>query len=83
VIELPPTMVAQLDSIKADASCPNDVVRIDAALQDDLARPRCAQCLEVVPARTRFGMPKNLLAYVPIDIFPVSVEDRVIKVEVD
>jgi len=28
-------------------------------------------------------MPKNLLAYVPIDIFPVSVEDRVINVEVD
>ena len=31
----------------------------------------------------RAGMPKNLLAYVPIDIFPVSVEDRVINVEVD
>ena len=31
----------------------------------------------------RTGMPKNLLAYVPIDIFPVSVEDRVINVEVD
>jgi 3-phenylpropionate/trans-cinnamate dioxygenase ferredoxin subunit len=31
----------------------------------------------------RTGMPKNLLAYVPIDIFPVSVADRVIKVEVD
>jgi len=31
----------------------------------------------------RAGMPKNLLAYVPIDIFPVSVEDGVINVEVD
>ena len=31
----------------------------------------------------RTGMPKNLLAYVPIDTFPVSVADRVIKVEVD
>ena len=31
----------------------------------------------------RTGMPKNLLAYVPIDIFPVSVADRFINVEVD
>ena len=31
----------------------------------------------------RTGMPKNLLVDVPIDTFPVSVADRVIKVEVD
>ena len=31
----------------------------------------------------RTGMPKNLLAYVPIDTFLVSVEGSVIKAEVD
>jgi 3-phenylpropionate/trans-cinnamate dioxygenase ferredoxin subunit len=31
----------------------------------------------------RTGKPLNLPAYVPVDTFPVSVEDGVIKVEVD
>jgi 3-phenylpropionate/trans-cinnamate dioxygenase ferredoxin component len=31
----------------------------------------------------RTGKPLNLPAYVPIDTFPVSVEDGLIKVEVD
>jgi 3-phenylpropionate/trans-cinnamate dioxygenase ferredoxin component len=31
----------------------------------------------------RTGKPLNLPAYVPIDTFPVAVEDGVIKVEVD
>jgi 3-phenylpropionate/trans-cinnamate dioxygenase ferredoxin subunit len=31
----------------------------------------------------RTGKPLNLPAYVPIDTFPVSVEDGVIRVEVD
>jgi 3-phenylpropionate/trans-cinnamate dioxygenase ferredoxin component len=31
----------------------------------------------------RTGKPLNLPAYVPIDTFPVTVEDGVIKVEVD
>jgi 3-phenylpropionate/trans-cinnamate dioxygenase ferredoxin subunit len=31
----------------------------------------------------RTGKPTNLPAYVPVDTFPVSVEDGVIKVEVD
>jgi 3-phenylpropionate/trans-cinnamate dioxygenase ferredoxin subunit len=31
----------------------------------------------------RTGNPVNLPAYVPVDTFPVSVEDGVIKIEVD
>jgi 3-phenylpropionate/trans-cinnamate dioxygenase ferredoxin component len=31
----------------------------------------------------RTGQPVNLPAYVPVDTFPVSVEDGVIKIEVD
>jgi 3-phenylpropionate/trans-cinnamate dioxygenase ferredoxin subunit len=31
----------------------------------------------------RTGKPLNLPAYVPVDIFPVSVHDGVIKIEVD
>jgi 3-phenylpropionate/trans-cinnamate dioxygenase ferredoxin component len=31
----------------------------------------------------RTGKPVNLPAYVPVDTFPVSVEDGVIKIEVD
>jgi 3-phenylpropionate/trans-cinnamate dioxygenase ferredoxin component len=31
----------------------------------------------------RTGKPKNLPAYVPVDTFPVVVEDGVIRVEVD
>ena len=30
----------------------------------------------------RTGIPLNLLAYVPVDTFPVSLEDAVIKLEV-
>ena len=31
----------------------------------------------------RTGKPVNLPAYVPVDTFPVSVQDGVIKIEVD
>ncbi len=57
----------------------------DGDLLDDIdcdaGTVECSRHGSVFVLRT--GMPRNLLAYVPIDTFPVSVEDSVIKAEVD
>ncbi len=54
---------------------------LDGDIDCDAGTVECPRHGSVFVLRT--GMPKNLLAYVPIDTFPVSVEDRVIKAEVD
>ncbi len=53
---------------------------LDGDIDCDASTVECRRDGSVFVLRT--GMPRNLLAYVPIDIFPVSVEDRVINVEV-
>jgi 3-phenylpropionate/trans-cinnamate dioxygenase ferredoxin component len=56
------------DLFEGDVDCANGTVE-------------CPRHGSVFDLRT--GKPLNLPAYVPVDTFPVSVEDGVIKVEVD
>ena len=54
---------------------------MEGDVDDESCSVECPRHGSVFDLRT--GTPLNLPAYVPIDTFPVSVEDGVIKVEVD
>jgi 3-phenylpropionate/trans-cinnamate dioxygenase ferredoxin component len=54
---------------------------MEGDVDEDTCTVECPRHGSVFDLRT--GKPLNLPAYVPIDTFPVAVEDGVIKVEVD
>ena len=54
---------------------------VEGELYEDSCTIECPRHGSLFDLRT--GKPLNLPAYVPIDTFPVSVEDGVIKLEVD
>jgi 3-phenylpropionate/trans-cinnamate dioxygenase ferredoxin subunit len=54
---------------------------MEGDVDEDTCSVECPRHGSVFDLRT--GKPLNLPAYVPIDTFPVEVEDGVIKVEVD
>ena len=59
----------------------DDGVLLDGELDQDACTIECPRHGSVFDLRT--GKPLNLPAYVPVDTFPVSVDDGVIKIEVD
>jgi 3-phenylpropionate/trans-cinnamate dioxygenase ferredoxin subunit len=54
---------------------------MEGDVDEDACTVECPRHGSVFDLRT--GKPLNLPAYIPIDTFPVAVEDGVIKVEVD
>ena len=54
---------------------------MEGDIDEETCTVECPRHGSVFDLRT--GKPLNLPAYVPIDTFPVAVEDGVIKVEVD
>jgi 3-phenylpropionate/trans-cinnamate dioxygenase ferredoxin subunit len=54
---------------------------MEGEVDEETCTVECPRHGSVFDLRT--GKPLNLPAYIPIDIFPVEVEDGVIKVEVD
>ena len=54
---------------------------VEGELDQDSCTIECPRHGSVFDLRT--GKPLNLPAYVPVDTFPVSVEDGLIKIEVD
>jgi 3-phenylpropionate/trans-cinnamate dioxygenase ferredoxin subunit len=54
---------------------------MEGEIDDEACTVECPRHGSVFDLHT--GKPMNLPAYVPIDTFPVAVEDGVIKVEVD
>ena len=94
--ELPPgamRLVEWEDLEIAVVNCGGDVVAIEdrcshddgklveGELDEDTCTIECPRHGSVFDLRT--GRPLNLPAYVPVDTFPVSVQDGVIKIEVD
>jgi 3-phenylpropionate/trans-cinnamate dioxygenase ferredoxin subunit len=94
--ELPPgamRLVEWEDLEIAVVNCAGDVLAIEdrcshddgnlveGDLQEDSCTIECPRHGSVFDLRT--GKPLNLPAYVPVDTFPVSVRDGVIKIEVD
>jgi 3-phenylpropionate/trans-cinnamate dioxygenase ferredoxin component len=54
---------------------------VEGELDEESCTIECPRHGSVFDIRT--GKPLNLPAYVPVDTFPVSVEDGLIKIEVD
>ena len=54
---------------------------VEGELDEQTCTIECPRHGSVFDLRT--GKPLNLPAYVPVDTFPVSVEDGLIKIEVD
>ena len=54
---------------------------VEGELDEDTCTIECPRHGSVFDLHT--GKPLNLPAYVPVDTFPVSVEDGLIKIEVD
>ena len=54
---------------------------MEGEVDEETCTVECPRHGSVFDLRT--GKPLNLPAYIPIDIFPVEVEDGLIKVEVD
>jgi 3-phenylpropionate/trans-cinnamate dioxygenase ferredoxin subunit len=96
VEELPPGAARRVEWEDLEIgviNCNGDIVAIEDRcshddgdlLEGDIDADRCVvECPRhgsVFDLRT--GKPINLPAYVPVDTFPVSVEDGVIKLEVD
>jgi 3-phenylpropionate/trans-cinnamate dioxygenase ferredoxin component len=54
---------------------------VEGELDEETCTIECPRHGSVFDLRT--GKPLNLPAYVPVDTFPVSVEDGLIKIEVD
>ncbi len=54
---------------------------VEGTLDEERCAVECPRHGSLFDLRT--GKPLTLPAYVPVDIFPVSVEDGVIKLEVD
>jgi 3-phenylpropionate/trans-cinnamate dioxygenase ferredoxin component len=96
VEELPPggmRLVEWEDLEIAVVNCDGDVLAIEdrcshddgnlveGELDEDNCTIECPRHGSVFDLRT--GKPLNLPAYVPVDTFPVSVEDGLIKIEVD
>jgi 3-phenylpropionate/trans-cinnamate dioxygenase ferredoxin subunit len=94
--ELPPgamRLVEWEDLEIAVVNCGGDVLAIEdrcshddgnlveGELAEDTCSIECPRHGSVFDIRT--GKPLNLPAYMPIDTFPVSVEDGLIKIEVD
>ena len=94
--ELPPgamRLVEWEDLEIAVVNCGGDVVAIEdrcshddgklveGELDEDTCTIECPRHGSVFDLRT--GRPLNLPAYVPVDTYPVSVQDGVIKIEVD
>ena len=94
--ELPPgamRLVEWEDLEIAVVNCAGDVLAIEdrcshddgnlveGELDEDSCTIECPRHGSVFDLRT--GKPLNLPAYVPVDTFPVSVEDGLIKIEVD
>jgi 3-phenylpropionate/trans-cinnamate dioxygenase ferredoxin component len=96
VDELPPgdmRLVEWEDLEIAVVNCGGDVLAIEdrcshddgnlveGELDEESCSIECPRHGSVFDLRT--GKPLNLPAYVPVDTFPVSVEDGLIKIEVD
>jgi 3-phenylpropionate/trans-cinnamate dioxygenase ferredoxin component len=96
VNELPPgshRVVEWEDLEIAVVNCGGDVLAIEdrcshddgnlveGELDEETCSIECPRHGSVFDLRT--GKPLNLPAYVPVDTFPVSVEDGLIKIEVD
>ena len=94
--ELPPggmRLVEWEDLEIAVVNCGGDVLAIEdrcshddgnlveGELDEETCSIECPRHGSVFDLRT--GKPLNLPAYVPVDTFPVSVEDGLIKIEVD
>jgi 3-phenylpropionate/trans-cinnamate dioxygenase ferredoxin component len=94
--ELPPgemRLVEWEDLEIAVVNCGGDVLAIEdrcshddgnlveGELDDETCTIECPRHGSVFDLRT--GKPLNLPAYVPVDTFPVSVTDGLIKIEVD
>jgi 3-phenylpropionate/trans-cinnamate dioxygenase ferredoxin subunit len=94
--ELPPgamRLVEWEDLEIAVVNCSGDVLAIEdrcshddgnlveGELDEETCTIECPRHGSVFDLRT--GKPLNLPAYVPVDTFPVSVEDGLIKIEVD
>ena len=59
----------------------DDGVLVEGELDQETCTIECPRHGSVFDLHT--GKPLNLPAYVPVDTFPVSVEDGLIKIEVD
>ena len=59
----------------------DDGILLDGAVDEDRCTVECPRHGSLFDLRT--GKPLTLPAYVPVDTFPVSVEDGVIKLEVE
>ena len=59
----------------------DDGVLLEGEVDEETCTVECPRHGSLFDLRT--GKPLNLPAYAPVDTFPVSVEDGVIKVEVD
>jgi len=96
VDELPPgamRLVEWEDLEIAVVNCAGDVLAIEdrcshddgnlveGELDEDTCTIECPRHGSVFDLHT--GKPLNLPAYVPVDTFPVSVQDGLIKIEVD
>ena len=96
VEELPPgeRKLVEWDDLEIGVfNCAGDILAIEDRCShddgdlaaDELAQDSCT--VECPPHGSRYdlrtGKPLTLPAYVPVDTFPVSVEDGVIKLEVD
>ena len=96
VSELPPgaTRVVEVEDFEIGiVNCGGDILAIedrcthdngilfDGPIDLEKCTVECPRHGSLFDLRT--GRPINLPAYVPVDIFPVSIEDDMIRVEVD